>query len=357
MKNENQFNIGYYFIVTASITIILYGLNEAGHLIVPFLLSLFLSVILLPAYNFFNKKGIPNVISLFIIIGFLLVIIFFIVKLLSVNIQQFNQNLPEYTKILSLKYENFYQYALSHGIEIPISQLDNIINTKNSLSFVTKIIENLSSVFTNSFVIFFTVIFMLLESELFSYKVKLISKDTKHNTVSHIKSIIKHIKEYMVLKTVVSLLTGFIIWVGLTIIGVDYAFLWAVTAFLFNFIPNIGSIIAAVPAVLLTLIQLDLSSVGQVAGLYIVVNVVMGSVVEPKMMGKGLGLSSLVVFLSLLFWGGLFGIVGMLLAIPLTIIIKIVLDSNENTRWISILLGNTQPEYVKNERTKITDNI
>ena len=116
MKTENQFNIGYYFIVTASITIILYGLNEAGHLIVPFLLSLFLSVILLPAYNFFNKKGIPNVISLFIIIGFLLVIIFFIVKLLSVNIQQFNQNLPEYTKILSLKYENFYQYALSHGI-------------------------------------------------------------------------------------------------------------------------------------------------------------------------------------------------------------------------------------------------
>ena len=161
----------------------------------------------------------------------------------------------------------------------------------------------------------------------------------------------------MVLKILVSLLTGGVIWIGLTFIGTDYAFLWAVVAFLFNFIPNIGSIIAAIPAVLLTLIQLDLSSVGQVAGLYVIVNVVMGSVVEPKLMGKGLGISSLVVFLSLLFWGGLLGTVGMLLAIPLTIIIKIVLNSNENTRWISILLGNSEPKYVKSDRTKIIEDI
>lgn len=351
MDNTHQSHgIGHYFIVAASIIVIMYGLNAAKELIVPFLLSLFLSVIMLPAYNFFNKKGIPNIFSLFIIIAFVLVIIFFIAKILSINIQQFNQNLPEYTRILSLKYEVFYEFLRSYDITIPVAQLDTIINTKNSLSFATKVIENLSSVFTNSFVIFFTVIFMLLESELFSYKIKIISKNSTHNTIEHIQSIVIHIKEYMVLKTVVSVLTGIIIWIGLSIIGVDYAFLWAVIAFLFNFIPNIGSIIAAVPAILLTLIQLDLTAVGEVVLLYLSVNIIMGSLIEPKMMGKGLGLSALVVFLSLLFWGGLFGIVGMLLAIPLTIIIKIVLYTNTNTRWIAILLGNDKPkeEGVKN---------
>jgi len=345
MNNTAQSKMGYYFIVTASIIIVMYGVNEAAHLIVPFLFSLFLSVILLPFYSFFNDRGIPNTVSLFLIMGFFLLIIFFIGKLLSINIQQFNLNLPEYTRILSIKYQNFYQYALSYDIEIPVSKLDNIINTKNSLSFATQMIENLSAIFTNSFVILFTVIFMLLESKFFSYKIRLISKHNQNNTAVHIKSIINHIKEYMVLKTIVSLMTGAVIWIGLTIIGTDYAFLWAVIAFLFNYIPNIGSIIAAIPAVLLTLIQFDLESVGQVALLYIVVNVIMGSVVEPKLMGKGLGLSALVVFLSLLFWGGLLGIVGMLLAIPLTIIIKIVLDSNENTKWIAILLGNSEIKY------------
>ena len=128
-------SIGYYFIITASIVIIMYGLNEAAHLIVPFLLSLFLSIILLPFYSFFNNRGIPKIISLFIIIAILLLIVFFMTKLLSINIQQFNQNLPEYTKILSSKYESFHQYALGYGIEIPSTQLESIINTKNIIIF------------------------------------------------------------------------------------------------------------------------------------------------------------------------------------------------------------------------------
>jgi len=145
---------------------------------------------------------------------------------------------------------------------------------------------------------------------------------------------------YMVLKAIISMFTGLIVWIALVIIGTDYAFLWAVVAFLFNFIPNIGSIIAAVPAVLLTLVQLGAFSSIIVSLLYIVINVLIGSVVEPKVMGKGLGLSTLVVFLSLIFWGWLLGIVGMLLSIPLTIMVKIILDENEKTRWISVLLGS-----------------
>ena len=125
----------------------------------------------------------------------------------------------------------------------------------------------------------------------------------------------------------------------LWLLGVDHAQLWGVMAFLLNFVPNIGSIIAAVPAVLLALVQLGMGTALFVAAGYLVVNIVIGSVLEPRFMGRGLGLSTLVVFLSLVFWGWVLGPVGMLLSVPLTITVKLALDSSKDTRWLGILLG------------------
>ncbi|MFQ5519051.1 MAG: AI-2E family transporter [Mariprofundus sp.] len=133
--------------------------------------------------------------------------------------------------------------------------------------------------------------------------------------------------------------TGIFISIWLAVIGVDYPLLWGLVAFLFNFVPNIGSIIAAVPAVLLALIQLG-SGEALMAGVgYVIANVVMGNVVEPKFMGKGVGLSTLVVFLSLVFWGWVLGPVGMLLSVPLTMIVKLALESRADTQWLAVLLG------------------
>jgi predicted PurR-regulated permease PerM len=130
----------------------------------------------------------------------------------------------------------------------------------------------------------------------------------------------------------------------LLILNIDYALLWGLLAFLLNFIPNIGSIIAAIPAILLSLIQFGpgiaiITSVG-----YLVINFVFGNVLEPRMMGKGLGLSTLIVFLSLIFWGWILGPVGMLLSVPLTMVVKIALDSSDDTRWIATLLGTSITE-------------
>jgi predicted PurR-regulated permease PerM len=145
----------------------------------------------------------------------------------------------------------------------------------------------------------------------------------------------------MVIKTWMSLGTGALVCVWLAILGVDYPILWGLLAFMFNYVPNIGSIIAAIPAILLAFIQLDTTSVLLVALGYIVVNVVIGSIIEPKFMGRGLGLSTLVVFLSLVFWGWILGPVGMLLSIPLTMTLKIALSSMDGTKWISTLLGTS----------------
>jgi predicted PurR-regulated permease PerM len=173
--------------------------------------------------------------------------------------------------------------------------------------------------------------------------------------MNHINQIFTQIKSYMVIKALISLLTGFIVWMFLSVLGTDYAFLWGVLAFLFNFIPNIGSIIAAVPAVLITLVQLGGINALIVAIFYLIVNIVIGSVLEPKVMGRGLGLSTLVVFLSLIFWGWLLGIVGMLLSIPLTIMAKIIFAANEETKWIAVLLGsgeNLESEALREQKAK-----
>ena len=133
--------------------------------------------------------------------------------------------------------------------------------------------------------------------------------------------------------------TGIAIGVWLAVIGVDYAMLWGLLAFLLNYVPNIGSIIAAVPTVLFAAVQLGPGAALWSAAGYLVVNVVVGSVVEPRFMGRGLGLSTLVVFLSLVFWGWVLGPVGMFLSVPLTMMIKIALDSRPDTHWIAVLLG------------------
>jgi len=131
--------------------------------------------------------------------------------------------------------------------------------------------------------------------------------------------------------------------IWLLILGVDFAMLWGLLAFFFNFVPNIGSIIAAIPPVVLAIVQpgMGLGVATWVAIGYALINIVIGNVVEPRVMGRGLGLSTLVVFLSLIFWGAVLGPVGMLLSVPLTIIARIILAGHERTRWIAILLAGS----------------
>jgi len=331
-------NIGYYFLVMASIVIVLAGVKIASAIIVPFLLSMFLAIILSPLYNFFTNKGLPEGMSLFMVVALLVVVFVLFGKLITSSLNEFSLNVDSYMQKLTAYYVYLKDFGAKFGIELPVEDISGMINAKAIMGFSTGFIQSISAIFTNGFIILLTVVFMLLESKIFIKKMQYIG--TQNKVLKHIDTISVKIKEYMVLKATISVFTGFVVWVALLMVGTDYPFLWATLAFLLNFIPNIGSVIAAIPAVLLTLIQFGALSSFVVAVLYVAINVIVGSVIEPKVMGKGLGLSTLIVFLSLIFWGWLLGMVGMLLSIPLTIMAKIVFDANENTKWIAVLLGN-----------------
>jgi predicted PurR-regulated permease PerM len=149
-----------------------------------------------------------------------------------------------------------------------------------------------------------------------------------------------------VVKTFTSFLTGFIIAIMLTFFGVDYPILWGVIAMIFNFVPVIGSIIASIPAILLALMNLDLDVTIWVTVLYVVINISISNILEPKLMGRELGLSPLIIFFSLIFWGYILGIVGMFLAVPITMTLKIAFDSNSSTYWLGILMSDLSKRRV-----------
>src|SRR5690606_10405994 len=153
------------------------------------------------------------------------------------------------------------------------------------------------------------------------------------------EDIVQNIRDYMSIKALVSLITGGFVYIGLAIVGLDFAILWGSLAFVLNFIPNIGSIIAAIPAVLFGLIQLGLFKTSIIILIYVVVNVVVGNFIEPKWIGSKVGLSILVVFLSLIFWGWVLGPIGMILSVPLTMGIKFASLGSETTQWIAIMLS------------------
>jgi len=214
----------------------------------------------------------------------------------------------------------------------------NELDASKLMKFIGSFITSMGTVFADMFLIQLTAIFILFESYILPKKIHAAfgESNLSHNS----REIIRSINQYLAIKAVTSLVTGLLITVWLSIIGVDFPVLWGVIAFMLNFVPTIGSIIAAVPTVLLSLVQLGVDSSLLVVLGYFLVNMLVGNVWEPRIMGKGLGLSTLVVFLSLTFWGWVFGSVGMLLSVPFTMIAKIILEKTPETHWIAILLGS-----------------
>lgn len=325
--------------VLAAFIIVVAGLRAAESLLTTFLLSCFFAIICAPPFLFLKRKGCPSWISMTLVVALICAIQILLLSIITSSVDDFSDDLPEYQARINVLTNDVFSLASGWGIDIPIDRLKENFNPAVIFQVAVGALGNIGTVLSNSFLIILTVIFMLFEGASMSGKLRhAFGDDSQH--MAHIRRFSNTVKQYMTIKTAVSFVTATVICIWLMILGVDNPLLWALIAFLLNFIPNIGSIIAAVPTVLFALIQLGPLHAALTALGYVVANMVMGNMVEPRFLGRGLGLSTLVVFLSLVFWGWVLGPIGMLLSVPLTILLKIALESSEDTKWVAILMDS-----------------
>jgi len=321
----------------AALVIVVAGMRASSDILVPFLLAIFITVIANPLVIKLRSYSIPIIGAIVLVIFGIIAIGIGVTSLLGTSLNDFSDNLPQYKEMVNNSATNFFKFFEELGLHLSGSVIIEKFDPGAAMSLTSSILSGLGGVLSNGLLILLMVVFMLLEATIFKYKVRHIF-GTKSDGANQVDSFSSTVNRYMLIKTGTSLATGIIATIWLIILGVDYPLLWGFLTFLFNYVPTIGSIIAAVPPVLLALIQFGAVSSLLTAAGYLFINITIGSILEPRILGNGLGLSTLVVFLSLLFWGWVFGPVGMVLSVPLTMIIKIALSKSETGEWISALM-------------------
>lgn len=339
MTQERSHLAGNIILTSAAAVIVIAGVKAAAAMLVPFLLAIFIAILSAPLMRWLTSHRVPNVIAVLILLCGFILVGSLLATFIGSTVNAFYQDVPVYEQKLTIVMNEAIHWLRSMGVEVADNLISEYVNPGAVMKMVANVFNGLGGVLANTFLILFTVIFILLEASSFPNKVrKAFGEET--SAFAHFERFSNSVQQYLAIKSLMSLGTGLTIGTILAILDVDYAPLWALVAFLLNYIPNIGSIIAAIPAVLIALIQLGVGEAVIVAASYVAVNTIFGNVIEPRMMGRSLGLSTLVVFLSLVFWGWILGPVGMLLSIPLTMMAKIALENRPRSRWIATMLDH-----------------
>lgn len=348
MKAKILTNQTSLLVVIASLVIIIWGIIQAQSVLVLILVALFLAIIAAPPVLWLEEKRIPSVLAVLMVVICMIAVLLLIGGIVGASLASFSDSIPLYQSRLENDIVSLRDLLAEKGIVIKENAILDYINPGSIMSLTAGLLSGLTSTLSSLFLILLTVTFILLEISSFPLKLRAILDDPKAE-FSQFKKFIDDINHYMMLKTGVSTTTGILIGIWLLILGIDFPVLWGFLAFLLNYVPSLGVIIAAVPAVLLALIQYGFGKAILTVIGYVLVNFIVGTIVEPKLVGRGVGLSTLVVFLSLIFWGNLLGLIGMVLCIPFTMTVKFLLETHNETRWIAILLGPEIPENAANK--------
>jgi len=360
-------------LITASLVLVVAGLRAVRAIALPLLLAVFLSVLSAPLLRWLCERGIPKVIAVVTTVLANVTVMALFLLLVGGSINDFARDVPRYQQLVETRAEHWLDWLEKRGIdtseyswlrqdphfseellsgppdssgkapgEPPASPpargkpgAESFINLSSVLDLIGTTLRGIASILSMTLLVFLLMVFILFEASglpqklerAFGWRDEVMDRFTVE------------IQRYLMIKTAVSLATGILVGAGMLALGVDYPLLWGLTAFVFNYVPSVGSIIASVPPILLTLIDNGIGQALLVMVVYLAVNVTLGNFVEPHLMGRRFGISTLVVILSLIFWGWLWGPVGMLLSVPLTMIVKIMLESTEDFRWVAVLIG------------------
>ncbi len=324
-------------LLAASFVVVVAGLRAAADLLLPVLAALFLSILSLPLLAWFRRRRVPSPLAVVLTMAVAILLIGGIGGLIGGSVGQFVGAAPVYQERLNALAGRFASWLQGHGLDTSRIFDPSHFDAGMVMNFISGTLNGIVSLVSNAVLVLLTMAFILAEAVGFPEKISS-AFGADPAIAERTRRIVREVQRYLAMKTLVSLATGALVAAWLAVLGVDFALLWGLVAFLFNYIPNLGSILAGIPAVLLSLVQFGIGRTIAVIAGYVVVNFVLGNLVEPWLLGRRLGLSTLVVFLSLLFWGWVWGPLGMLLSVPLTVIVKIMLENTDDLRWVAVLL-------------------
>ena len=338
-KSELDTSAGAVLVTAAAFVIVVAGMRTAQPIIVPFLLSVFIAVISAPPLFWLEERGLPRALAMVIVISGIIAVAVGFTAIVGPSIAAFTRDVPVYQSKLNGQLDTLLAWLNAKGASLSREDVLGYVDPGAAIQLAGDVFNGFGGLLTNAFLIFLTVAFILFETSSFPVKLQAMVADPEHS-LTRFNHFTENLRRYLAIKSLASIGTGLCVGLFVWFLGVDYPVLWGMLAFLLNYVPNIGSVIAAVPAVLLALVQIGPGTAAAAAVGFVVINVVFSNVIEPRFMGRGLGLSTLVVFLSLVFWGWILGPVGMFLSVPLTMTVKIALDAREDTRWIAVMLGS-----------------
>ena len=337
----------------AGLVVVIAGLRAAKPILLPLLLAFFLSVLSAPLLAWLRRHRFPEVIAVVFTVLANVTVLAFMLLLIGSSVADFQKSLPDYRDRVEVKAEKALDWLERHDFDTSeldwlqnrdgpaddpdeIAAPDALISLGPVVDLVGSTLRGIVQILSMTLIVFLLMIFMLFEASRLPEKLR----NAFGWEAESMKNLSGEVQHYLVIKTVVSLTTGLLVGLWVWMLGVPYALLWGLTAFMLNYIPSIGSMLAAVPAMALTWLDLGPGRALLVGLGYLVINMTLGNFLEPHLMGRRFGISTLVVVLSLLFWGWLWGPVGMLLSVPLTMIVKIMLERTEDFRWVARLIGS-----------------
>ena len=251
---QNNLNLHRTLLGIAAVIIILAGVKLAAEIVVPFLLSLFIAIICSPMIKAMTQRRIPHWLAITLLFFLISLVFFFLVGLINSTAREFTQSIPQYKVLLSQRVSDLTGLLQRFNLPFTLSRetIQENFDPSIIMNFVSRVLLNFSGVVSNVFVLVLVVIFMLAEAPTMKHKFAMVISSTPHDAAKeecHIDRVLQGVIGYLGIKSITSLLTGVGIFILLEACGVQYAILWATLSFLLNYIPNIGSIIAAIPII------------------------------------------------------------------------------------------------------------
>lgn len=324
--------------LAACAVIVLAGVRAASSMLAPFLLAAFIAAVSLPVLEWLRRKGTRTGLAVFAVVLLNAGLLAFAGWIILESVVELRLQLPSYVDRTRALEADVLRRLATSGLDLGSGYFATLAQPERILDFATTAARSVTSLATLGLLLLLYLVFMLAESVVLPAKWGVVFGANSRGTAGAARAL-RQVQRYLVLKTLISLATGLSIGVFMWLLRIDFALFWGFLAFLLNFVPNIGSVIAAIPGIVIALLQYGPERALLVAAIYVGVNFTLGNVLDPILVGRQLRLSPLVVLMSLVFWGFTLGLVGMFLAVPLTIATRILMQTSPALARYAMLMG------------------